>query len=293
VRVSRLTPEHEEHERELTPLEVELLEDGGFRGYEPIQPESTWRSLARKLWAPIAAVGALIAKFKFALLAVFKLKFFTVIGSMVVSAGVYVWVGGWWFGIGLVVLLFIHEMGHVVEAKRQGLPISAPVFIPMLGAGILMKRNPRDAWHEALNGIAGPIVGSLGAATIWVVGEAYDSRPLQALAFLGFFINLFNLIPALPLDGGRIAAALNPAVWFLGFVALIGLVVWKPNPLLFLILVFSAMELWRRWQLRHLPEAQSYYRVRPSQRLTIAVLYIGLAVLLVLGMHATHVPRDF
>ena len=100
-----------------------------WRQYDPIQPRGTdWRGFFRKLWAPIAAIGAFLAKFGVVLL---KFKF---LFSMFVSAAFYVWLGGWWFGIGLVVLLFVHEMGHVAEAKRQGLPVSAPVFIPFMGA---------------------------------------------------------------------------------------------------------------------------------------------------------------
>src|SRR6266511_4001600 len=99
-----------------------------WREYKPIQPRGTdWRGLFRKLWAPLAAIGAFLAKFGAVL---FKAKF---LFSMFVSAAVYVWLGGWWFGIGLIVLLFVHEMGHVLEAKRQGLPVSAPFFIPLLG----------------------------------------------------------------------------------------------------------------------------------------------------------------
>src|SRR6266550_9577306 len=144
-----------------------------WRQYEPIQPRGTdWRGLFRRLWAPIAAIGAFLAKFGFVLL---KFKF---LFSMFVSAAVYVWIGGWWFGIGLVVLLFVHEMGHVFEAKRQGLPVSAPLFIPFMGALITLKRMPQSAWHEALNGIAGPILGSIGAAVVWGIGAYYDSRPL-------------------------------------------------------------------------------------------------------------------
>src|SRR5919199_3477578 len=106
------------------------------REYEPIQPRGgfDWRGLARRAWAPIAALGAFLAKFGAVLL---KFKF---LFSMFVSAAVYVWLGGWWFGIGLVVLLFVHEMGHVLEARRQGLPVSAPLFVPFLGALITMKQ---------------------------------------------------------------------------------------------------------------------------------------------------------
>ncbi|MDP9283449.1 MAG: site-2 protease family protein [Actinomycetota bacterium] len=257
------------------------------RDYEPIQPRSGLRDLLKKIWAPIAAVGALLVKFGAVL---FKAKF---LFSIFVSAAVYVWIGGWWFGIGLVVLLFVHEMGHVLEAKRQGLPVSAPFFIPFLGAAIQMKRMPQSAWHEALNGIAGPILGSIGAGAVWAIGAYYDSRPLIALAFLGFLINLFNLVPFLPLDGGRIAVAIHPGIVAVGLVALIALVIVQPNPILILILIFGGMETWRRWQSRNHPEAQEYYRVRPWQRIVIAILYFGLAAFLVFAMGQTHVPRDF
>jgi Zn-dependent protease len=260
-----------------------------WREYEPIQPRGgfDWRAMLRKLWAPIAAIGAFLVKFG---AVIFKAKF---LFSMFVSAAVYVWLGGWWFGIGLVVLLFVHELGHVLEARRQGLPVSAPVFIPFMGALITLKEMPHNAWREAKLAIAGPILGSAGALAIYLLGIAYDSNPLKALAFLGFFINLFNLLPVVPLDGGRIVAALHPVLWLVGFLALLGLVFYRPNPILIIILIFSGTELWRRWQMRRHPEMQEYYRVEPRQRLAIGLLYFGLAVLLVLGMHETHVPRDF
>jgi len=258
-----------------------------FRDYEPIHPEPGWKSLARKLWAPIVAIGAFLAKFGVVLL---KFKF---LFSMFVSAAVYVWIGGWWFGIGLVVLLFVHEMGHVFEARHQGLPVSAPMFIPFLGALITLKEMPHDAWREARVGIAGPLLGSAGAAVIYLAGLAYDSQHLKALAFLGFFINLFNLLPVSPLDGGRIVAAIHPALWLFGVLGLVGLVILRPNPILILILLVAANETWQRWKMRRLPEVQEYYKVEPHRRLLMGLLYFGLAAALVLGMHATHVPRDF
>src|SRR4051794_20388396 len=266
-----------------TPPELEP----GFRDYEPIQPEPGWKSLARKLWAPVVAIGAFFAKFGVVLL---KFKF---LWTMFVSAAVYVWIGGWAFGIGLILLLFVHEMGHVFEAKRQGLPVSAPLFIPFMGALITLKEMPHNAWREAKLAIAGPLLGSAAALALYNAGVAYDSNSLKAIAFLGFFINLFNLLPVVPLDGGRITAALHPALWLVGFLGLLGLVIWKPNPILIIILLFSASELWRRWKMRRHPEMQDYYRVEPHQRLIIGILYFSLAVLLVLGMHETHVPRDF
>ena len=271
---------------ELTPEErARLAELTYYEPPEPVRHEPRFPFL-RKLFAPFLALGALILKFGGVLL---KGKFLL---SMLVSAALYVLLGGWWIGIGLIVLLFVHEMGHVLEAKRQGLPVSAPLFIPFLGAMILLKEMPQDAWNEAKVAIAGPIVGSAGAGAIWIAAEVTDSDHLRAVAFLGFFLNLFNLLPVVPLDGGRIVGALHPALWLVGFVGLLGLVVLRPNPILIIILIFSGMELWQRWRMRGQPGAWSYYRVTPRRRVTIAVMYFGLAVLLVLGMNATHVDPD-
>jgi Zn-dependent protease len=241
--------------------------------------------MLQKVLAPLAAAGAFVAKFGVALL---KFKF---LFSIFVSAAFYVWLGGWWFGIGLIGLLFVHEMGHVLEAKRQGLPVSVPVFIPFMGALITMKRMPKDAWREARLAIGGPLLGSAAALALYVVALAYDSPHLKALAFLGFLLNLFNLLPVLPLDGGRIAAALHPALWFVGLLGLLALVFYVPNPILIVILLLAGSELWGRWRTRRLPQMRGYYRVRPYQRLLMSVLYFGLAAALVLGMHATHVPH--
>ena len=260
-----------------------------WRGYEPIQPRGgrDWRASLRKLLAPIGAIAAFVAKFGAVLL---KFKF---LFSMFVSAGFYVWLGGWWFGVGLILLLFVHEMGHVIEAKRQGLSVSVPVFIPFMGALITMKQMPHNAWREARLALAGPLLGSAGALALYILGAAYDSQQLKALAFLGFLINLFNLLPVIPLDGGRITAALHPALWFLGFGALLALVIYQPNPILIVILLLAGSELWRRWQVRRVPQMREYYRVRPHQRLIVGFLYFGLAAALVLGMHAAHVPHSF
>jgi len=258
-----------------------------YREYEPIQPEPGWKNTLRRVWAPIAAAGAALYKYGVIL---FKAKFLL---SIFISFDFYVWLGGVWFAVGLIVLLFVHEMGHVLEAKRQGLDVTAPMFIPFLGAMIMLKENPRDAWHEARLALAGPILGSLGAAAIYFVGVAEDSNRLKAIAFLGFFINLFNLIPVVPLDGGRAAAALHPGFWLPGLLILGALVVYRPNGLLILILLFAGLELRRRWQMRGHPASHAYYRVLPWQRAAVAVAYFGLAALLVLGMHETHVPRHF
>jgi len=276
-----------------TPPELEPEPEPELRGYEPIQPEPGWKSLARKLWAPFAAIGAFLAKFWYLAAALLKFKVFTVAATMIVSVGAYALLGGWWFGIGLVVLIFIHEMGHVLELRRQGVPASAPLFIPFMGAVVGMKQMPKNAWHEAQVALAGPILGTLGALAVWGIGIYYDSNFLKALAFVGFLLNLFNLLPIVPLDGGRAVAALHPLVWLLGLIGLLALLIYSPNPILLIVLLLGASELWNRWQTRNHPELQGYYRVKPWQRAVVATVYLGLAAFLVLAMEATHVPRNF
>ena len=170
-------------------------------------------------------------------------------------------------------LIFVHELGHVIELRRQGVPASAPLFIPFLGAVIGMKELPDDAWKEARVALAGPILGSVGAAACWVAAEVTDSELLMGLAFVGFFLNLFNLIPIVPLDGGRAAGALHPALWFVGLLMMVGLVVLNPNPLLLIIVLLGGLDLWRRWRERG--EAGDYYRLTVAQRATVGVVYLG------------------
>jgi Zn-dependent protease len=292
--VSQLTPEPESRER-TDELSYEL--DARYQPYEPtdwgpVKHEPRFPIL-RKLAAPLIALGLLLWKFKFVLAAIFKFKIFTTSASMLVSLGAYAWLWGWRFALGFIVLLFVHELGHYLEARRQGLDVGAPVFIPFLGAAILLKENPLNAWREAQIAIAGPIVGSIGAAVVWLIGERQDSELLVALGFTGFFLNLFNLLPVVPLDGGRIAAAIHPALWFVGFLGLVGLAFVFPNPLLIVIALIVGLELWRRWQERGMAEAEGYYKVERWQRVAASVGYFGLAALLVLGMSASFVDRDF
>ncbi len=262
--------------------------DGGARGYEPIHPRSGLRELLRKIAAPFVGLGVLLLKFGGLLL---KLKVLTTAGSMLVSIAAYAWIWGWQFAVGFVLLIFVHELGHVLELRRQGVPASAPLFIPFLGAVVGMRELPDDAWKEARVALAGPILGSLAAALVWVAAEATGSEFLLALAFVGFFLNLFNLIPIVPLDGGRAAAALHPAIWLFGLVLMVGLAVVRPNPILILIVVVGGLELWKRWRDRG--ENAEYYRLAASQRVAVAVVYLGLIVALGIAVAETHVPRHF
>jgi Zn-dependent protease len=293
--VSSLTPRQEPETPPYDPYAASDPPEGDFelRGYEPIHPRSRWRELGGKLLAPLAGLGYLLFKFKAALLAIFKFKIFATSASMLVSIAAYAWIWGWQFAVGFVILLFVHEMGHALEAKRQGIPVSAPLFIPFLGAVVGMKQLPHDVWREAQIALAGPILGSLGALAVWGAGEALDSDLLVALAFTGFFLNLFNMLPVSPLDGGRAVAALHPALWAVGLALLLGLTLLWPNPILILVLVIGGLDVWRRWRERGEPGSAEYYAIAPWQRAVVGVTYVGLTAALALAMSATHVERTF
>jgi Zn-dependent protease len=265
---------------------------------ETYTPEPTRRRpWYKRAGGVIAAAAVLIAKLgaklKLLLLLLPKLKLFSTAGSMLVSVAAYSLIWGWKFAAGFVVLLLVHEMGHVIQLRREGVPASAPLFIPFLGAVVGMKRLPDDAAAEARVGLAGPVLGSigaLGAVGLWLVT---GNDLFRALAFVAFFLNLFNLLPVLPLDGGRAMAALTPWMWIVGYAALIAVTFVFPNPIMLIILVFGGIELYRRWKTRKTPEGQRYYKVGPASRVAIALVFIGLAAALAFGMQATHLPRTF
>jgi Zn-dependent protease len=259
----------------------------------PIHPRSGLRDTFRKVLAPVGGFALLIAKFaakaKFLLLLGFKAKYLTTAGSMIVSVGAYTLLWGWRFAALFVALLFVHELGHAIALRYEGIPTSPILFVPFLGAVIGMRGLPRNAWIEARVGLAGPLLGSAGAGGVLVLAHLTDSRLLEAVAFTGFFLNLFNLLPIVPLDGGRAAAALHPLVWLVGILGLAGLAVWHPNPILFLFLLIGGLEAWKRLRAWRAGDAGTYYDVTRNQRIAVAVTYLGLAALLVVGMAQSHV----
>ncbi len=148
-----------------------------------------------------------------------------------------------------------------------------------------------DAGAEARVGLAGPVLGSIACLIPLGIYLATGEEFWRALAYIGFFLNLFNLLPVLPLDGGRAMAALSPKVWLAGMAALVGLAIFFPNPILILILIFGGMETWRRWKGRNSPEALAFHSIPTRTRVGVAVVYLGLAALLALGVYETHFER--
>lgn len=254
------------------------------------------QSFVKRRLAPIgAALVALLAKLKALLLLLPKLKLLVSAGTMLVSIAAYSFLFGWPFAAGFVALLLVHELGHVIQLRREGLNASAPMFIPFLGAVISARSLGENALAEARVGLAGPILGSIGAAAAVLIWQLTGSDTWRALAFTGFFLNLFNLLPVVPLDGGRAMAAMAPWMWLLGFAALIPLAFIFPNPIIFLIILIGGYETYKRWKLRRTGGARQrdYYRVRPLHRALVAAVYLSLIAALVLGMHATNLPRTF
>lgn len=246
---------------------------------------------AKKLFGPLVVVGVLLAKFKGLLIP--ALKFLPVLlktgGTMFLSIGLYAMKWGWWYALGFVLLIFVHECGHLVAARRVGLKVGAPVFIPFFGAIIALKEAPRNAWIEAQVGIGGPLLGTAGAAVCYALYLILGEPLFAALAFSGFFLNLFNLAPVGFLDGGRVVTVLSPWLWVVGMAIVVALLVSHFNFILLLIAVTALPRLFSLFRKRTVEEAR-YFEVTPAQRLTMAALYFGLAAFLVLAMQLTHIP---
>jgi Zn-dependent protease len=255
------------------------------------------RNARKRIGSALAAIVAAIAKFfaaiKSVLLLLPKAKLLTTAGTAMVSVVLYSLVFGWWFAVGFVVLLFVHEMGHVIQLRRDGIKASAPVFVPFLGAVVGMKQMPEDALMEARVGLAGPILGTAGAAVCLAIAVAANSPMLRALAYVGFLLNLINLVPLVPFDGGRAMAAMAPGLWFVGLGVMLVLLLVTGNPFLLIFVLLGGMETYRRWHQRKTRslEQAAYYRVAPRHRLLVGTVYIGLIVLLALGMIASEVLR--
>ena len=257
--------------------------------YKAPSEETAW-SRIKKALGPLAVVGVVIAKFfaklKFVLLPL--LKFLPLLlksgGTMLLMIWVYTQLWGWQFALGFVLLLFVHEAGHLLVARQFGLKVGAPVFIPFMGAFIALKEAPRNAWMEACVGIGGPMLGSFGALICNVLGEMFAQPLFIALAWIVYFLNLFNLTPVGMLDGGRIVTALSRWLWLPGFALLLWFG-WKyPNFIIWLIVLLSLPRVYSLFRKRT-EEEQRYFEVTLSQRWIMSVLYFGLIAVLLFGMH--------
>ena len=250
----------------------------------------------RKRIAGFGGIGTAIIAF------LLNLKWLVIFGqvglaslSAVISVFAYSFFFGWPFAIGLVVLLFIHEMGHALVMKLKGIPVGGLIFVPMLGAAVFMKQMPKNAKDEAEVGIAGPIAGAMAAAVCLFVALQNPNAPSiwAPLAYFGFFMNLFNLIPIVPFDGGRVLAAIDRRIWILGFLGLLAFEVWSWfngnfSPWLLFFIIMAGSQFLTRRNSADTPQGKAYYTVPVSERIVLSLVYFGLAAVLVIGMSLAH-----
>ncbi len=276
------------------PLAPEPAAPAPLEAYHSVK-EPDQRPLWRRSLSVLVVIGLLALKWgKAALLLLPKAKVLTTSATMLVSIAAYSLIWGWKFALGFVLLLFVHEMGHVIQLRREGIEASAPMFIPFLGAAVMAKSLGEDATAEARVGLAGPILGTIGCFALLPIAIATGDDFWYALIFTGLFLNLFNLLPVVPLDGGRAMAALSPWMWFVGLFAMVVLTFAFPNPILILILLLAAYETYKRWKARRSGDESvlRYYQVKPAHRIVILAVYLGLIIVCAVGMGLTFVERD-
>jgi Zn-dependent protease len=268
--------------------------EGDYQAPQP-QEQPQNQSRAKGLGAIGLAIAVLLAKFKTVLLVLLNLKFFAVglklfwfAGSFLASVWFYALFWGWKFGLVFVVLIAVHEFGHWFTMRFYGVPGSLPFFIPGMGALVNMTGRPPSAFHESLIAFAGPFIGGLGSAVCAYIGFATHEPFWLAAAYLGMFINLFNLAPLMPLDGGRIVGSISPRIWVGGLAVFVLAMLFLHlfNPLILILIVLSFPQVIAAWKGQLDPH---YYSVTLPQRLTITCAYFGLAAFLFAGMLATRV----
>jgi Zn-dependent protease len=258
--------------------------------HTPVSPVQERQNPLRRLAGAVVAGALLVLKWAGIVFSFIGKGGFLV--SFLVSIGAWALFAPLPFAVGLVTMLLIHEMGHALWAKREGLHVAAITFVPFLGAATLFER-PRDVYTDAKIALAGPALGGLGAAAALWLGEAQDSDVIRIVAYVGFLLNLFNLAPVVPLDGGIIAQAFHPSFWLVGLFAISLLTFAHPNILLIVILVLCIWSFYRAWTHRNDPEYLTYRQISWRQRILIGGVYLALAALLVLGMEISYVERSF
>lgn len=210
-------------------------------------------------------------------------------GSMLLSVLAYSLVFGWRYAVGFIALLLVHEAGHYLAARQRGLDVGLPTFLPFVGAWVELRDLPHDAETEAWIGFAGPLLGSLAALACYFAARESGSDLLLALAYAGFFLNLFNLIPLSPFDGGRITSVVSPRIWLLGVPVLAALFFWRPSPLLLIMALLAAPQVMKAWKFDpQAVENQAYYAASGETRLTYGFYYVGLLGFLAVMAHDTH-----
>lgn len=262
----------------------------------PIAPEKPTPKWAKKLGPIGTFLLVLLAKLKtIGTILLSGLKFLKLgkilltSGTMILSAVLYAQIFGFPFAIGFVITIFVHEMGHVVAAKQQGVAVSAPIFIPFVGALIQKKENAKTAIGEAIIGIGGPIAGTLAGLACWGIFSMTGSHLFLALAYVTFMMNLFNMTPVFPLDGGRITGAVSPYLWLIGIAAMFGMFVtgFVHNPMILILILMGLPRLWHGLKTGH-THVEGQRPASGMERIQMGLAYIGLAGFLFWAMGSTN-----
>jgi Zn-dependent protease len=210
-------------------------------------------------------------------------------GSMLIAVVAYAWVFGWRYAVGLVAMMFLHELGHMLAARRRGLDVGLPTFIPFFGAWVELKQRPHDAETSAFVALGGPLLGTISALVCYYLARNGDAPWLLAVAYSGFFINLLNLIPMPPFDGGQIMAVLSPRLWLLGVPILLALFWAHPNPVMLVMAILAVPYVFQALRRQPpSPEAQAYYAVSARTRWEYGMYYLVLILFLVVMLGEAH-----
>jgi Zn-dependent protease len=261
--------------------------------FEPL-PQPSPPPIKKSILGKLGPIGLLLfflfgkLKYLAVILQVGKFKTFI---TMLISIWAYAMFWGWPFAVGFVALLFIHEMGHVLALRAMGIKATAPMFIPFMGAFIGMKQMPKDAFAEALMAYGGPLLGTLGAIGCAGAGLLTGNPFWYALATTGFLLNLFNLLPISPLDGGRIIGVISPKLWIIGLIGAVGLFYLTWSPIIALIIIMGSFQIYSSSK-RSAEEKARYYDVSPGKRIGMGVAFLVLLAVTSFGMLAMQVPLD-
>lgn len=262
-----------------------------FADVEVLPPESSYHQATQPPRSEsglrkFGGIGLLLlfifSKLKYVglLLQIGKFKTFL---SMIISIWAYAMFWGWSFAAGFVALIFIHEMGHVIALRMMGIRATAPMFIPFVGAHIVMKQMPKDAYVEAVAAYGGPLLGTLGAIGCAGVGFYTQNLFWFALASSGFLLNLFNLLPISPLDGGRIIGVISPKLWIVGLLGAIALFYLTWSPIVALIVILGSFQIYKSFKTSK-TERAAYYDVSLTKRFAMGTAFLLLLAVTSIGM---------
>jgi Zn-dependent protease len=216
-------------------------------------------------------------------------KLLVSVATMLLTIWVYGQIYGPHFAAGFVGMLLVHELGHYFAARRRGLEVGLPAFIPFVGAWINLRGHPHDSETDAYVAFAGPFVGTLAAfLAFWHASKSGDDF-WMALAYSGFMLNLFNMIPISPLDGGRITQVLSPKIWYLGLPILISLYFYLPSPMIILVAVMAVPNLLTACRMgRNGPDPSGYRDISDAVRYEYMAMYLGLTGFLAIMTFQSH-----